>query len=183
MKAKFNGIPSGGDFDASIKAQNQYKLFDEYVQFLVTISGGGDSSKLANAVGTYGDFTTWIESIKHNKPRLLSFQVVELWALMNSPVLKDYAGPLQAAFLWIVDHPEIYKTAVTLDMQTGLMILHAFARSLIMSSDWAEFNLLTPSAVIIPDPDHPYPSTAVACDSRVQWGRESSHEYDHKTLK
>jgi len=171
VKAKFNGIPSGGDFDASVKSQNQYKLFSEYFQYLVTVSGGGDRSKLANTDATYPDYTEWIASIKERDPGLLTFQVIELWGLIryaDSSELKAYATPLEDAFMWIVGHPDVYKTAVSLDIQT----------------DWAEFNLLTPSAVIVPDPANPYPSTnTVASDTRVQWGKEYSHNYQRLTLQ
>lgn len=187
VKAMFNGIPSGGDFDASVKDQDQYDIFEEYFQFLVTISGGGDRSKLANIDGTYADYQEWIKTIKENNPGLLSFQVMEVWTLMkfaNSSVLRSYADPLYDAFMWIVGHGEIYKTAVTLDIQSGLLVLYALVESLTTCSDWAEFNLLTPSAVILPDPANPYPpENTVASDTRVQWGKENSHEYDRKTLR
>ncbi|KAG8215624.1 hypothetical protein J3R82DRAFT_7493 [Butyriboletus roseoflavus] len=171
VKAKFNGIPSGGIFDASVKAQDQYSRFSEYFQYLVTVSGGGDRSKLANIDGTYEDYRTWIDSIKENNPGLLSFQVTEIWSLMKfatSLVLRSYADPLYDAFIWLVTHPEVHKTHVSLDIQ----------------SDWAEFNLLTPSAVIIPDIDNPYPPTnTVASATRVQWGKEKSHDFDRQTLR
>ncbi|KAI5984015.1 hypothetical protein EDC04DRAFT_1705016 [Pisolithus marmoratus] len=171
VKAKFNGIPSGGVYDASVTTQDQYKKFSEYFQYLVTVSGGGDRSKLANTDGTYNDYQTWIQSIKEYSPGLLSFQVIEVWTLMKlaeSDVLRSYADPLYDAFIWIVGHPDVYKTAVSLTIE----------------SDWAEFSLLTPSAVIVPDPDSPYPSqNTVASDTRVQWGKEHSHDYQRQTLK
>lgn len=53
-----------------------------------------------------------------------------------------------------------------------------------MASDWAEFNLLSPGAVIVPDTAHPYPSmNTVASDTRVQWGKEYSHNYQRQTLR
>ena len=187
VKAKFNGIPSGGDFDASVKAQDQYRKFTEYFQYLLTISGGGDRSKLANTDGTYADYEEWIRSIKENNPGLLNFQVIEVWTLMSlssSSVLRSYADPLYDAFMWIVGHPVVYKTAVSLDIQSGWLILYVFAGSLTTMPDWAEFNLLTPSAVILPDPANPYPpSNTVASDTRVQWGKEYSHDYQRQTLR
>ncbi|KAI6038047.1 hypothetical protein EDC04DRAFT_2698637 [Pisolithus marmoratus] len=171
VKAKFNGIPSGGVYDASVTAQDQYKKFSEYFQYLVTVSDDGDRSKLANTDGTYNDYQTWIQSIKEYSPGLLSFQVTELWTLMEfseNDVLRSYADPLYDAFLWIVGHPDVYKTDVSLTIE----------------SDWAEFNLLTPSAVIVPNPSSPYPSqNTVASDTRVQWGKEYSHDYQRQTLK
>lgn len=130
VKAKFNGIPSGGVFDAGVKGQDQYKLFSEYFQYLVTISGGGDRSKLANVDGTYTDYQKWISSIKQNNPGLLSFQVIEIWSLMKfaeSLELRSYAGPLYDAFMYIVGHPEVFKTPVSLDIQSGSLVLFVLA--------------------------------------------------------
>lgn len=187
VKAKFNGIPSGGNFDASVKDQDQYKKFSEYFQYLLAISGGGDRSKLANTDGTYADYEEWINSIKENRPGLLNFQVIEVWTLMklaDNLVLRSYADPLYDAFMWIVGHPDVYKTAVSLDIQSGSLVLYALTESLIVSLDWAEFNLLTPSAVILPDLENPYPPTnTVASDTRVQWGKEYSHNYQRQTLR
>lgn len=46
-------------------------------------------------------------------------------------------------------------------IQSSLLVLYVLVESLTftVSSDWTEFNLLTPSAVILPDPANPYPST------------------------
>lgn len=104
--------------------------------------------------------------------------------LAESLELRNYADPLYDAFMWIVGHPDVYKTAVSLDIQSGLPVLYALVESLITSLDWAEFNLLTPSAVIIPDTANPYPPTnTVASDTRVQWGKEYSHNYQRQTLR
>ncbi|KAG8215630.1 hypothetical protein J3R82DRAFT_7499 [Butyriboletus roseoflavus] len=171
ITVKFNGIPSGGIFDASVKAQDQYSRFSEYFQYLVTVSGGGDRSKLANIDGTYDDYTKRINTISEDSPGLPSFQVTEIWSLMEfaeSLVLRSYADPLYDAFIWLVTNPEVHKTHVSLDIQ----------------SDWAEFNLLTPSAVIIPDTAHFYsPTNTAISDTRVQWGKEYSHDYERQTLR
>ena len=187
VNAQFNGIPSGGEFDASVKKQDQYKIFSNSSQYLLTISGGGDRSKLASTDGTYADYEEWIKTIQKNSPALLSFQVIEVWSLMkltDSPVLRSYADPLYDAFMWIVGHPVVYKTAVSLDIQSGLLALHVLVASLTIYSDWAAFNLLTPSAVIRPDPANPYPLwNTVASDTYVQWGKEYSHDYQRQTLR
>ena len=47
----------------------------------------------------------------------------------------------------------------------------------------AEFNLLSPSAVILPDDGNPYPPETIASLSRVQWGKEHSHNYEMQTLR
>jgi hypothetical protein len=135
VNVKFSGIPSGGTFDASVKSQDQYKRFSEYFQYLVTVSGGGDRSKLANTDGTWADYTAWIASINKHDPGLLTFQVIELWSLMKyaqEPLLRLYATPLYDAFMWIVGHPDVYKTAVSLDIQSGLLVLQAYSGPLIL---------------------------------------------------
>ena len=185
VKAKLNGIPSRGEFDESVKSQAQYRRFSEYFQFVVVPSGGGDKSKLHDIDATYADYLEWIESIKGNSPDPLNFQVIELWTLMkfaNSLVLRSYADPLYNAFMWFV-RPNVYKTAVVLDIQSGLLAAYALSESLTIPSDWAQFNLLTPSVVIIPDPANPYPEDTVVSDTHVQWGKEHSHDYRRQTLR
>lgn len=52
-----------------------------------------------------------------------------------------------------------------------------------METSGAEFNLLTPSAVILADNAYPYPPETIASLSRVQWGKEHSHDYQRQTLR
>ena len=185
VKAMFNGIPSRGEFDESVKSQAQYKKFSEYFQFLAVTSGGGDKSKLTNTDATYADYLEWIGTIERNRSDPLNFEVIEVWTLMkfaNSLVLRSYADALYDAFMWFV-RPDVYKTAVVLDIQSGLLAAYALSESLTIPPDWAQFNLLTPGAVIIPDPANPYPEDTVVSDTHVQWGKEHSHDYRRQTLR
>ncbi|KAI9457367.1 hypothetical protein HD554DRAFT_2177728 [Boletus coccyginus] len=67
----------------------------------------------------------------------------------------------------IIQHPQPYKTAVVFDIQ----------------SDWAEFNLLSPDTVIVPDTNNPFPDRTVATNTCVRWGKENSHQFEKKTLR
>ncbi|KAI9463155.1 hypothetical protein HD554DRAFT_2175660 [Boletus coccyginus] len=155
VKAYFNGVPSGGEYDTKVKSEAQYKVFLEYLQRLVTVMGG-DSRLFSNLSS---DPTNWG-----------TFHTNAIWTLMSASLndtLRSYANQLNQAFTWILTHPRIFKTAVIFDIQ----------------SDWAEFNLLTPSAVILPDDAYPYPPQTIASLSRVQWGKEHSHDYARQTLR
>ncbi|OAX36799.1 hypothetical protein K503DRAFT_772166 [Rhizopogon vinicolor AM-OR11-026] len=172
VKAAFSGIPEGGKFDATVMDQDQYKTFLGYLQKFISVSGGDQTiaNKLANNTATYEEYEKWTNSTDSSRASLLSFRVIELWNLMSlssEDTLVNYADQLSTAFSFIITNPEVFKTPVTLDIQT----------------DWAEFNLLTPSAVIVPDLDKPYPTgNTVASDTRVQWGKEYSHAYERQTL-
>lgn len=122
----FSGIPSGGSFEASVMQEAQYKQFEGYLQYIVTVSGGDRALavKLGNVSASYPEYTSWTNSATQTQSAaLLSFQVTELWTLMKqaaSAKLRDYADPLYDAFMYIITHPLPYKTAVTLDIQTGM---------------------------------------------------------------
>jgi hypothetical protein len=48
--ASFNGIVAGGSSDTSVKTEDQYKQFEEFMQRLVSIQGG--DQRLAGSPGT-----------------------------------------------------------------------------------------------------------------------------------
>ncbi|KAG0696911.1 hypothetical protein DFH29DRAFT_1024186 [Suillus ampliporus] len=168
--AAFDGIPHGGQFDNDLTKETQYKTFLEYMQKLVSVSGG--DAKLALAVATNpssnATYTRWLDSVTETPhSTVLSFQTVELWTLMRYSTdkkLKDFADQLEAAFAYILANPKRYKTTVVFDIQ----------------SNWAEFNLLTPSADVELDPEHLYPSNTVASNTRVKW---SVMHPDKQTLR
>ncbi|KAI6038049.1 hypothetical protein EDC04DRAFT_2896912 [Pisolithus marmoratus] len=171
VTAAFNGIGAGGQFDASVMTEEQYKQFSEYMQKSVSVVGGDpEINKRLAADPAHNDvFVEWACSVARGSS-MATLNVVELWVLMKDAAkkeIRDAAGMVMDAYNYIVSHPQPYKTAVVFDIQ----------------SDWAEFNLLSPDAVIIPDPNHPYPSSnTVASSTRVQWGREYSHNYQRQTL-
>ncbi|OAX36796.1 hypothetical protein K503DRAFT_276674 [Rhizopogon vinicolor AM-OR11-026] len=168
----FDGIPSGGQFDAGLTKEAQYDTFLEYMQRLISVSGGG--ATLAQAVSTNPSslptYKLWLDSVpKTPLSNVLSFQAMEIWALMalsEDTLLIDSAKSLDAAFAYILANPSPYKTAVAFDIY----------------SDWAEFNLLTPSAVIEHDPNNLFPSNTVSSSTRVQWGKHG-HPSERQTLR
>lgn len=171
VTAAFDGIGAGGKFDASVTKEDQYKEFSEYMQKQVSVVGGDpEINKKLTADPAHNDvFVEWAGSVA-KESSMTNLNVVELWVLMkdaSKKEIRDAAGMVMDAFDYIVSHPQPYKTAIVFDIQ----------------SDWAEFNLLSPDAVILPDADNPYPTNTVASNTRVQWGREYSHQYERKTLR
>ncbi|KAK7444038.1 hypothetical protein VKT23_015435 [Stygiomarasmius scandens] len=136
VKADYDGIPSGGEFDANIRDGAQFIDYLGLKQHINSIYGGdGTLAKPLVTAPAYPTFEKWRDTSDQNTS-LLSFVVVKIWSLMKGSLNEEISafGPrIQQAFEWIVDHPKVYKTAV----------------SLVIESDWAEFGLLTPSAVII----------------------------------
>ena len=47
----------------------------------------------------------------------------------------------------------------------------------------AEIGLLTPSAVIVADPGFQLPDKTVFAETKVQWGKEHSHQYERKDIR
>ena len=47
----------------------------------------------------------------------------------------------------------------------------------------AEVGLLTPSAVIVADPSFQLPDNTVFAETKVQWGKEHSHDYERKDIR
>ncbi|KAG6334618.1 hypothetical protein ID866_4470 [Astraeus odoratus] len=167
--AAFNGIMFGGSFDSSVTTEEQYKTFSAFMQKTVSVMGGDSvlNTRLAADPHHNDRFVEWAETVTANSATT-NFTVQELWILMKSAAskeLRDTANTVEQAFNWIVAHPQAYQTDVTLDIQ----------------SDWAEFNLLTPGAVII-NVQTDDPGNTVMSETRVQWGLEYSHQYQRKTL-
>ncbi|OSX64643.1 hypothetical protein POSPLADRAFT_1044142 [Postia placenta MAD-698-R-SB12] len=166
----YNGIPNGGQYDASVASESQYKTYQGLAQRLLSCQGGDAdmANTLVNSPTDYSLYEKWTKTNMQN-PGVVNFSLTEIWTLMRSAVdttLQSRADDIQNAFNYIVSHPDPYKTAVTLDVQ----------------SDWAEFGILTPSAVIIPDPSKPYPSNTTASDNKVTFGKEYSHVIKREIL-
>ncbi|KAG6369324.1 hypothetical protein JVT61DRAFT_15043 [Boletus reticuloceps] len=172
VTASFNGIGFGGQFDASVTTEEQYRTFSEFMQKQVSVVGGNPrlNTQLAADPTHYDRFIDWAGSVGEDSS-IATMRVTELWVLMKEAGRKEVrnaAGMVMDAYDYIVSHTQVYKTAIVFDIQT----------------DWAEFNLLSPFAVIIPDPDNPFPGTnMVVANTRVQWGKEYSHAFDKMTLR
>ncbi|KAG8215623.1 hypothetical protein J3R82DRAFT_7492 [Butyriboletus roseoflavus] len=172
VKAYFNGIPNGGEYDERVKSEPQYKIFLEYLQRIVTAVGGNAqlSSSLTADPTNWETYSKWSDSVYTSIPTHISFHTNSIWSLMSGSshnILKSYAEELNRGFTWILTHPRVFKTAVIFDIQ----------------SDWGEFNLLTPSALILRDDANSFPPDTIANPSRVQWGKENSHNYQRQTLR
>ncbi|KAG6369321.1 hypothetical protein JVT61DRAFT_15040 [Boletus reticuloceps] len=193
VKAYFNGIPNGGQYDERVKSEAQYKVFLEYLQRIVTIIGGDSqlSSNLTSDPTRWATYAQWSATVYTGTPTNISFRTTAIWTLMSAftnDTLKSYAESLNQAFTWILIHPRVYKTTVVFDIQSDCTFLRFHVRErliayFLVKTSGAEFNLLTPNATILPDGANPYPANTVASLTRVQWGKEHSHEYEMQTLR
>lgn len=129
MNYFFGGIPSGGKiFDPTVNEQPQYLKFQTDLQRLISTSGGDNTAAitLVQDPTEYTNFTGWTDSLKDEqnnvgRAAILGMVVSEIWTLMklaDDDVVEEYGRELQKAFTWIVSNPAVYKTAVTLDVQS-----------------------------------------------------------------
>ncbi|KAJ8075863.1 hypothetical protein PM082_021495 [Marasmius tenuissimus] len=109
VKARYNGIPSGGHFDENVEKTGQYKQFLDILNRKESVEGG--DHKLAEALIhglEYQTFQEWKGTDGQN-PEVVFFHLVELWTLMrmsdNIDLLKA-ALDLSAAYEWILKDPE-----------------------------------------------------------------------------
>ncbi|THU80323.1 hypothetical protein K435DRAFT_736321, partial [Dendrothele bispora CBS 962.96] len=157
----YDGIPSGGTHDFNIKSATSFKKYQELKQHLNSIYGGdGTLAKLLVTAPTYTTFEKWRDT-SQPKTVLLSFVVEELWSLMKGSLnneISAFGTTIQQAFEWIVNNPKVHKTVV----------------ALIIESDWAEFGLLTPSAIIVMGDK--IPEMTEHNEMKLTWGKEKSHK-------
>ncbi|KAG1718593.1 uncharacterized protein EDB91DRAFT_1089964 [Suillus paluster] len=159
VKAAVGGIPSGGIIDPTVMEEAQYKTFLRTWQYNILALGGDRSiaNKLTSNPASYKEYEEWVATTGKHPSSLLSLNVEELWNLMKltgDPVLAIYADQLSAAFNHIITHPKVFKTAVSLEIDT----------------DWGRFDLLTPSARLLPDSDRPFSAEKTKhSDTYVDW--------------
>ncbi|KAG8215627.1 hypothetical protein J3R82DRAFT_7496 [Butyriboletus roseoflavus] len=186
--ASFNGIGAGGQFDASVMTETQYKTFSEFMQRTVSVVGGNPelNKRLTADPGHNDVFVEWAGSVAQDSS-ISTLSVVELWILMKeagSREIRDFAATVFDAYNYIVQHPRPYKTPIIFDIQSDCKLDYRLQQLIYLrDAPGAEFNLLSPDAVIIPDDSNPFPPKTVASNTRVQWGREYSHDYERKTLR
>ncbi|KAF9487884.1 hypothetical protein BDN71DRAFT_1542500 [Pleurotus eryngii] len=164
LLAYYGGIPSGGEYDGSVKQQPHYQTFKNIVQYSNSVQGGDPQTagKIIQDPSKYNEFQKWVDSVDSHASQLSGLVVTELWTVMelsSSEYLQDAAARIEAAFLFILNNPSVYKTAVTLHVE----------------SDWAEFGLITPSAVVLPG--ERIPNLTVISETKVNFGKEKSHDY------
>lgn len=171
VTATFEGITAGGKFDASVTKEDQYKSFSESMQKTVSVVGGNPKlNTTLTADPTHHDlYNKWVNSITEDSA-LVNFSVVEIWNLMKDAGKRELRGlssMVQEAYEYIVENPRPYKTEVSFDIQ----------------SDWAEFNLLSPSGIIALEKDYQPPQyTDVFSGTRVSWGKDI-HEFKKQTIR
>lgn len=107
------------------------------------------------AEGIFDTFTAWTQSAR-TQPYVMSFQTIKLWDLMsaaNDSEVADRAEDVNKAFSWIVENPEEHITKARMTI----------------TSNWGEIGILTPSAYIAPDPEHPATADVFFADTKITW--------------
>ncbi|KAJ8091621.1 hypothetical protein PM082_020855 [Marasmius tenuissimus] len=167
VRADYNGIPTSGEYDPGVRGSAQYQAYLNLKQRIESVFGGDRNKAQPLAMApTWPNFQAWA-STSQQSPALLSFVVDELWSLMRNAEDEDVvnaAPKIEEAFNFIVNNPKIYKTRVTLTIE----------------SDWAEFGLLTPSAIVIKG--ETVPPMTVWNQTKLTWGKEYSHQYHRETV-
>ena len=138
VTAFLRGINGGGDFDSAVFEEPQYQIFKTIAQTLVTVIGGDEAlaESLMQGNYKYEHFDQWLGTT-FSAPVLVSVGVTELWTLLRDSEdskVRDSADAIEAAFHAIVDNYEKQRV-------TTLVILEG-------ESDFAELDLLSPSAVV-----------------------------------
>ncbi|KAL0570711.1 hypothetical protein V5O48_011245 [Marasmius crinis-equi] len=169
VSASYNGVFTGGQFDASVKKEAQYKDFEEMRQADVTAQGGElkAGSNFAQNPGSMDAYDAWKETTA-SYPNVTSLSTVEIWSLLRDAAaeeLRKAADDLEKAFNHLKMHTQVHRTEVTLSIE----------------SDWAEFGLLTPSACIVKSGD--IPANTIFKETKVQWGKEHSHNYHRQDIR
>ncbi|KAL8939667.1 MAG: hypothetical protein Q9216_003243, partial [Gyalolechia sp. 2 TL-2023] len=160
VAAEFNGLTTKGKVDADVKGESQFDSFEESVQRSSSCFGGDPDLSVslgANpaADGVYDTFLKW-SATADRSPNVMSFQSEPLWDIMNSaidPVLAARGPDVQKAYQWIVEHPDQHFTKVRM----------------VITSDWGELGLLSPSAYIVADPLAQNPELTNIESTKVMW--------------
>jgi hypothetical protein len=134
VNTEFGGIPSGGNFDPSLQSQAQYRSFRELMQKLINLQGGDRALATSIVIdpSKYKPFEDWTKTVS-TRTSLMGLVVTELWSLMRSSSSEELykaSDTIQEAFEYINTKPQLYKTAVSLDIQ----------------SDWCALDVITESS-------------------------------------
>ena len=169
VRAEFNGLTSGGKVDINVKGESQYATFEDSVQKTSSCLGG--DPKLASPLDSdptsesiFKTFQQWVETAG-TRPNIMSFQTMTIWDLMNSAndsEVASRAADVQDAYQFIVENPEQHQTKARL----------------VITSDWGEIGLLTPSAFIAPDPEHPATPEAFFSSTKITWTSNGASQRD-----
>lgn len=156
--AELNGLPVSGRVEVDIKTTSQYSKFSDTVQQTCSCNGG--NTTLATAINTdpaakgiYQTFLNWSQSIQL-LPDVTGFHSETLWSIMafaKDEVVASYSTHVENAYDYLVSNPQIHKTACRM----------------IVSSDWGEIALLSPSAYIEANPRNPAPPGTILTATKV----------------
>ncbi|KAK1219935.1 hypothetical protein PQX77_017329 [Marasmius sp. AFHP31] len=171
VSASYKGVFTSGEFDGSVTSEEQYKEFLSMKSADVAIQGGEIAAGIyfVQNPDKMEAYKAWGDTVK-TYPNATSFATMEIWTLLSASLsseLKAAANDIQKAFNHLKYHKEVHETPITLSIE----------------SDWAEFGLLTPSAVISKDPDADLPEHTIFRETKVQWGREHSHDYKRQDIR
>lgn len=106
-----------------MKQQTHYEKFRNLVQYSNSVQGGDPltAGRILQNPSKYDEFQKWVDSIDSHVSQLSGLVVTELWTVMelsSSEYLQDAAARIEAAFLFILNNPSVYKTAVTLHVES-----------------------------------------------------------------
>ncbi|KAK4552003.1 hypothetical protein LTR86_010680 [Recurvomyces mirabilis] len=166
ISASYGGLTSGGKFDASVQSTTHYAEFNRRKQANVVCSGGDPKLRdtirsTATQGGVFGTFQQWLPTIDAN-PDVMSFNTMNLWDLVSlSAQSSDRAGDVESAFDYCVLNPEPHQTKCRFTVD----------------SDWGEFAMLTPSAMIMNDPNAQPVFTDKLGRSKITLGAEHSRNF------
>ena len=146
--------------DAHLDSTSQYKTFAETAQQLCSCDGGDATLALSLCArggheNLFDVYTKWTSSAA-TLPAATTFQVAPIWELMRnakSDTLASYANAVEDAFYQLSQHPQVHYTVCTM----------------IVSSDWGEIGLLSPSAYIDKDPNAEEVPGTVMSMTKVNW--------------
>jgi hypothetical protein len=165
VSAEYNGLTTGGKFDGSVTNTSDYKTFQSTVQKTCSCQGG-DPRMAVTISGHPNDknickhYNDWVDTTG-TMPNIMSMQTVALWEVLAASMddeLVDLSPSVEDVFRYIVAHPGVHKTKCRF----------------VISSDWGEFGLLTPSAIIRPDEENPAGKDFLISPTKVSWGKEHS---------
>ncbi|KAI6027944.1 hypothetical protein PISMIDRAFT_457224 [Pisolithus microcarpus 441] len=137
ITASVEGLNNGGEYDNTVFGEAQYWNFNRLSQRIIRIRGG--NSDLADSLVLSPDFPTfqqWTQSISDNA-ELITLRATGLWTLLrdaDDAKLRASARNVQDAFEYLssLRQPNDKRTWITFELK----------------SNWGEFGILTPSAVI-----------------------------------
>lgn len=137
ITASLKGLNNGGNYDNTVFGEAQYWNFNRLSQRIIRIRGG--DSDLADSLvlsPDYPKFEQWLQSIRNNA-ELITLRATALWTLLrdaDNAKLRACATDVQNAFEYLssLRQPNDKRTWITFESK----------------SNWAEFGILTPSAVI-----------------------------------